>query len=306
MVNAVREAVDLLAAQKMVPLTPLRGLLARLDGGRLPGQPGGGRPQGRALHDARSRSSPRSSRGAAARSPRRSLLWLAAAPAWGGGPLSVVTTSTDLKALVEAVGGDRVRVESLAPPLHDPHAVEVKPGAARAAQARRAPGAHRPRPRAVACARRCRTVGEPRLAAGRRRATSTSRAASSCCRPRRRACAPSAARTCTASATRTTGSTPRTRGRSPRRILERARAALARRRARCFEANRAPLPRAARRGPGALARGAGAVPRHASRGRARELALLRAALRPRRRRRRSSRRRACRPRRPYLAALTGA
>jgi ABC-type Zn uptake system ZnuABC Zn-binding protein ZnuA len=48
--------------------------------------------------------------------------------AWGAEPLPVVTTSTDLKALVEAVGGERVRVESLAPPLQDPHAVEVKPG----------------------------------------------------------------------------------------------------------------------------------------------------------------------------------
>jgi ABC-type Zn uptake system ZnuABC Zn-binding protein ZnuA len=56
------------------------------------------------------------------------LLLLAAGPAWGGTSLPVVTTSTDLKALVEAVGGDRVQVESLAPPLHDPHAVEVKPG----------------------------------------------------------------------------------------------------------------------------------------------------------------------------------
>ncbi|HEV8474975.1 MAG TPA: zinc ABC transporter substrate-binding protein, partial [Methylomirabilota bacterium] len=56
-------------------------------------------------------------------------LWLAAAvPAWGGGALPVVTTSTDLKALVEAVGGERVQVTSLAPALHDPHAVEVKPG----------------------------------------------------------------------------------------------------------------------------------------------------------------------------------
>ncbi len=55
------------------------------------------------------------------------LVLLAAAPAWGGGPLAVVTTSTDLKALVEAVGGERVRVESLAPPIHEPHAVEVKP-----------------------------------------------------------------------------------------------------------------------------------------------------------------------------------
>ena len=43
-------------------------------------------------------------------------------------PLTVVTTSTDLKALVEAVGGERVSVESLAPPLQDPHAVDVKPG----------------------------------------------------------------------------------------------------------------------------------------------------------------------------------
>jgi ABC-type Zn uptake system ZnuABC Zn-binding protein ZnuA len=55
------------------------------------------------------------------------LVLLAAAPAWGGGPLAVVTTSTDLKALVEAVGGNRVQVESLAPPLQDPHAIEVKP-----------------------------------------------------------------------------------------------------------------------------------------------------------------------------------
>jgi ABC-type Zn uptake system ZnuABC Zn-binding protein ZnuA len=54
--------------------------------------------------------------------------WGAAAPAWGGGPLAVVATSTDLKALVEEVGGDRVRVEALAPPLADPHAVDVKPG----------------------------------------------------------------------------------------------------------------------------------------------------------------------------------
>ena len=52
------------------------------------------------------------------------LLWIAA-PA-GADPLYVVTTSTDLKALVQVVGGERVQVESLAPPLHDPHALEVK------------------------------------------------------------------------------------------------------------------------------------------------------------------------------------
>jgi len=56
------------------------------------------------------------------------FLLLGTSIAWGGGPLPVVTTSTDLKALVEVVGGERVQVESLAPPLHDPHAVEVKPG----------------------------------------------------------------------------------------------------------------------------------------------------------------------------------
>ena len=51
-----------------------------------------------------------------------------AASAPPAGLLAVVTTTTDLKALVEAIGGDRVRVECLAPPLQDPHAIEVKPG----------------------------------------------------------------------------------------------------------------------------------------------------------------------------------
>jgi ABC-type Zn uptake system ZnuABC Zn-binding protein ZnuA len=40
----------------------------------------------------------------------------------------VVTTSADLKALVEAVGGDRIEVESLAVPEQDPHSIEIKPG----------------------------------------------------------------------------------------------------------------------------------------------------------------------------------
>ena len=52
----------------------------------------------------------------------------AASLAWAGGPLPVVTTSTDLKALVEAVGGERVQAESLAPSIQDPHTLEVKPG----------------------------------------------------------------------------------------------------------------------------------------------------------------------------------
>ena len=54
------------------------------------------------------------------------LVLLAVAPL-GGGRLPIVTTSTDLKALVESVGGEHVQVESLASPLQDPHAVEVKP-----------------------------------------------------------------------------------------------------------------------------------------------------------------------------------
>lgn len=54
------------------------------------------------------------------------LLWTAVA--WSADPLSIVTTSTDLKALVKAVGGEKVQAESLVPPLHDPHALEVKPG----------------------------------------------------------------------------------------------------------------------------------------------------------------------------------
>jgi ABC-type Zn uptake system ZnuABC Zn-binding protein ZnuA len=54
---------------------------------------------------------------------------VACAPAPGAAQdrLRVATTSTDLKALVEAVGGARVEVESLAAPDQDPHAIEVKP-----------------------------------------------------------------------------------------------------------------------------------------------------------------------------------
>jgi len=41
--------------------------------------------------------------------------------------LLIITTSPDLKSLVEAVGGDRVEVESLSQPEQDSHAIEVKP-----------------------------------------------------------------------------------------------------------------------------------------------------------------------------------
>ena len=50
--------------------------------------------------------------------------------------LRIVTTSADLKSLVEAVGGARVDVESLAAPEQDPHTIELKP-----AQLARARGA---------------------------------------------------------------------------------------------------------------------------------------------------------------------
>jgi ABC-type Zn uptake system ZnuABC Zn-binding protein ZnuA len=43
------------------------------------------------------------------------------------GKIRIVTTSADLKSLTEAVGGDRVAVESLAAPEQDPHSIELKP-----------------------------------------------------------------------------------------------------------------------------------------------------------------------------------
>ena len=55
-------------------------------------------------------------------------LALVATPACGlAQQLRVVTTSTDLKSLVEAVAGTRVDVESLTVPEQDPHVVELKP-----------------------------------------------------------------------------------------------------------------------------------------------------------------------------------
>ena len=63
---------------------------------------------------------------------------VAAAPdtAFAQEKVRVVTTSADLKSLAEAVGGDRVAVESLAAPEQDPHSVELKP--AQLARLRRA------------------------------------------------------------------------------------------------------------------------------------------------------------------------
>ena len=50
---------------------------------------------------------------------------LAAVPAHAA--LSVVATTTDLKSLVEAVGGDRVAVTALVPPTLDPHDFQPRP-----------------------------------------------------------------------------------------------------------------------------------------------------------------------------------
>ena len=41
--------------------------------------------------------------------------------------ISVAATTTDLRELVAVVGGDRVTVESLTDPRHDPHALEILP-----------------------------------------------------------------------------------------------------------------------------------------------------------------------------------
>jgi ABC-type Zn uptake system ZnuABC Zn-binding protein ZnuA len=52
---------------------------------------------------------------------------LAAATFAAQAELDVVTTTTDLAALVQAVGGDRVKVTALAKPTEDPHFVDPKP-----------------------------------------------------------------------------------------------------------------------------------------------------------------------------------
>jgi ABC-type Zn uptake system ZnuABC Zn-binding protein ZnuA len=71
------------------------------------------------------------------RSARRrlaaALLACATLLAWPGraaaaAPLRVVTTTTDLRSLVEAIGSDRVAVRSLLAGAQNPHAFEAKPG----------------------------------------------------------------------------------------------------------------------------------------------------------------------------------
>lgn len=59
------------------------------------------------------------------------VVTLGAAALWSSGlaaaPLTVVTTTTNLKALAEAVGGDKVKVLSIATGREDPHFIQAKP-----------------------------------------------------------------------------------------------------------------------------------------------------------------------------------
>jgi ABC-type Zn uptake system ZnuABC Zn-binding protein ZnuA len=52
---------------------------------------------------------------------------IAATPVLAQDRTRIVATSADLKSLIEAVGGDRVAVESLTSPEQDPHTAEIKP-----------------------------------------------------------------------------------------------------------------------------------------------------------------------------------
>jgi zinc/manganese transport system substrate-binding protein len=55
------------------------------------------------------------------------VVGLGAGPAAAASKIAVVATTTDLKALVEAVGGDLVDVEALARGTQNPHDLEVRP-----------------------------------------------------------------------------------------------------------------------------------------------------------------------------------
>jgi len=54
-------------------------------------------------------------------------LIIPSAPLAAAEPISVVTTTADIAAIVKAVGGDRVAVDSIAKGYQDPHFVEAKP-----------------------------------------------------------------------------------------------------------------------------------------------------------------------------------
>lgn len=55
------------------------------------------------------------------------LLLIAVLPATAANKLNIITTTSDLTALAQEVGGDRVQVESMAKGYQDPHFVEAKP-----------------------------------------------------------------------------------------------------------------------------------------------------------------------------------
>ena len=52
---------------------------------------------------------------------------LLATPFASAKKLNVVTSTTDMAALAQEVGGDRISVESIAKGYQDPHFVEAKP-----------------------------------------------------------------------------------------------------------------------------------------------------------------------------------
>ena len=54
-------------------------------------------------------------------------LWGATGTAWAAGKLNVVATTSDMAALTQEVGGDRVNVQAIAKGYQDPHFVEGKP-----------------------------------------------------------------------------------------------------------------------------------------------------------------------------------
>jgi ABC-type Zn uptake system ZnuABC Zn-binding protein ZnuA len=55
------------------------------------------------------------------------ILLLAAAPFAAAKKLNVITSTTDLAALAQEVGGDRISIDSIAKGYQDPHYVEAKP-----------------------------------------------------------------------------------------------------------------------------------------------------------------------------------
>lgn len=54
-------------------------------------------------------------------------LWGTTGTAWAASKLNVVTSTADLAALTQEVGGDRVNVQAIAKGYQDPHFVEAKP-----------------------------------------------------------------------------------------------------------------------------------------------------------------------------------